>query len=152
MAVVVIAAGPAGVPAQDKPRAGGTLIDLVGAEPVSLDAHREDSFATVHPMAPFYSLLIKVNQERPSEFEGDLAESKSPQNYGRYKDPVLDQLYESQSRATDSEARRKLIAQFERRVLDEQAHYVPTLWWYRIVPHAAAVKGCQDLRDVWLQE
>ena len=26
-------------------------------------------------MAPFYSLLIKVNQERPSEFEGDLAES-----------------------------------------------------------------------------
>src|SRR5712692_1753338 len=75
MAVVVIAAGPVGVPAQDKPRAGGTLIYLVGAEPVSLDAHREDSFATVHPTAPFYSLLIRVNQERPSEFEGDLAES-----------------------------------------------------------------------------
>jgi peptide/nickel transport system substrate-binding protein len=90
-----------------------------------------------------------------------LSSDKSPINYGRYKDPVLDQLYEAQSRAGDPDTRRKLIAQFERRVLDEQAHYVPTLWWHRIVLHAPAMKGWkilsshflnQDLRDVWLSE
>jgi peptide/nickel transport system substrate-binding protein len=46
-------------------------------------------------------------------------------------------------------------------VLDEQAHYVPTLWWHRIVLHASSAKGWkilpshflnQDLRDVWLAE
>ena len=61
--------------AQETPRHGGTLVFSVGAEPASLDGHREDSFATVHPMAPFYSLLIKVNQDKPAEYEGDLAES-----------------------------------------------------------------------------
>ena len=100
-------------------------------------------------------------EEPDFELAKFVSTDKSPQNYARYKDPVLDQLYEAQSRTTDREERRRLIAQFERRVLDEQAHYVPTLWWHRIVPHAAALKGWkilpshflnQDLRDVWLQE
>jgi ABC-type transport system substrate-binding protein len=56
----VVAAG-----AQETPRHGGTLVFSVGAEPAALDGHREDSFATVPPMAPFYSLLIKVNQDKP---------------------------------------------------------------------------------------
>ena len=100
-------------------------------------------------------------EEPDFELAKYISSDKSPQNYARYQDPLLDQLYEAQSRATDPEARRKLIAQFERRVLDEQAHYLPTLWWHRIVPYAAAVKGWkilpshflnQDLRDVWLAE
>jgi peptide/nickel transport system substrate-binding protein len=90
-----------------------------------------------------------------------LSNDRSPMNYARYKDPTLDQLYESQSRTIDAEARRRLIATFERRVLDEQAHYMPTLWWHRIVLHAASLRGWkalpshflnQDLRDVWLSE
>lgn len=90
-----------------------------------------------------------------------ISNDRSPMNYARYKDPALDELFETQSRTPDVEARRKLIAQFERRVLDEQAHYIPTLWWHRIVPHSAAVRGWkitpshflnQDLRDVWLSE
>ena len=100
-------------------------------------------------------------EEPDFELAKYVSSDKSPINYARYKDPVLDQLYEAQSRSTDPEARRKLIAQFERRVLDEQAHYVPTLWWHRIVLHASSVKGWkilpshflnQDLRDVWLAE
>lgn len=100
-------------------------------------------------------------EEPDFELAKFVSSDRSPINYARYKDPVLDQLYEAQSRSTDPDARKKLIGQFERRVLDEQAHYVPTLWWYRIVPHAAAVKGWkitpshflnQDLRDVWLAE
>ncbi len=90
-----------------------------------------------------------------------LSSDKSPLNYARYKDSVLDDLYEKQSRATDPKERLKLLRQFEKRVLDEQAYQFHILWWQRIIPHWAKVKGWkitpnhyvnQDLRDVWLAE
>jgi len=86
---------------------------------------------------------------------------KSPANYSRYKDPVLDDLYLKQSRATDVEERKKLVRQFERRLLDEEAHYLITLWYYRIIPHSSRVKGWrnspshyinQQLDTVWLAQ
>ena len=84
---------------------------------------------------------------------------KSPINYARYQDATLDDLYERQSRETDPEQRKRLIWQFEKRALDEMAYQLPTIWWHRIIPHAATVRGWkitpshylnQDLRDVWL--
>ncbi|MBI2002952.1 MAG: ABC transporter substrate-binding protein, partial [candidate division NC10 bacterium] len=88
-----------------------------------------------------------------------LSSDKSPANYGRYKDPVVDDLYLKQARATDPVERKKLVWAFERRVLDEMAYQWPTLWWQRIIPHWAKLRGWkitpshylnQDLRDVWL--
>jgi len=88
-----------------------------------------------------------------------ISRHKSPINYSRYVDPVVDDLYEKQGRATDPKERLKLIRQIEKRVLDDQAYQFHVLWWYRIVPHWARVKGWtitpshylnQDLRDVWL--
>jgi len=88
-----------------------------------------------------------------------ISRHKSPINYARYVDPVVDDLYEKQGRATDPKERLKLIRQIEKRVLDEQAYQFHVLWWYRIIPHHARVKGWtitpshylnQDLRDVWL--
>jgi peptide/nickel transport system substrate-binding protein len=70
-----------------------------------------------------------------------LSSERNPANYGRYKDPVLDQLYDKQSRATNPDERKRLIRQFEKRVLDEEAHYLMTLQWHRIVPHSSKVKG-----------
>ncbi len=91
-----------------------------------------------------------------------ISSEKSPVNYARYKDSVLDDLYDKQSRATDPKERLKLIRQFEKRVIDEKAYqFPPTLWWQRIVPHWNKLKGWkitpshyvnQDLRDVWLAE
>ncbi len=90
-----------------------------------------------------------------------LSSDKSPLNYARYKDSVLDDLYEKQSRATNPKERLKLLRQFEKRVLDEQAYQFHVLWWQRIIPHWAKLKGWkitpnhyvnQDLRDVWLAE
>ncbi len=87
--------------------------------------------------------------------------SISDANYGRYKDPVLDELYVKQSRATDPEERKKHIRQFEKQLLDEQAHQFITLWWHRIIPHNARVKGWtitpshylnNQLDTVWLTE
>jgi peptide/nickel transport system substrate-binding protein len=70
-----------------------------------------------------------------------LSTDRNPANYGRYKDPVLDALYDKQSRATNPEERKQLIRQFEKRLLDEEAHYLMTLQWHRIIPHSAKVKG-----------
>ncbi len=85
----------------------------------------------------------------------------STANYGRYTDRTLDELYQKQSRATDPEERRRLIRQFEKRLIDEEAHYIPTLQWHRIVPHLARVRGWtitpshylnQQLDTVWLTD
>ncbi|MBI3028722.1 MAG: ABC transporter substrate-binding protein [Candidatus Rokubacteria bacterium] len=86
---------------------------------------------------------------------------KNPANYSRYKDSVLDDLYVKQSRAVDPEERKKHIRAFEKRLLDEEAHYLMTLQWHRIVPHSSKVKGWQvtpshylnnTLDGVWLTE
>jgi len=34
--------------------------------PPSFDGHRESTYATVHSVAPFYSVLIRINPENPS--------------------------------------------------------------------------------------
>jgi len=90
-----------------------------------------------------------------------VSSGKSPINYARYKDSVLDELYERQSRETDPKARLKLLRQFEKRVLDEKAYQFGLLWWQRIVPHSSRLKGWkitpshyvnQDLRDLWLAD
>src|SRR5712672_315658 len=48
-------------------RRGGTLTYTIPADaPPSFDGHREGTFATLHAMAPFYSVLIRVNPENPS--------------------------------------------------------------------------------------
>ncbi len=90
-----------------------------------------------------------------------LSVDKNPANYSRYTDRVLDELFQKQSRAADPEERKKLIRQFERRLLDEEAHYLMTLQWHRIIPHSAKVRGWQitpshylnnTLDTVWLAE
>ena len=74
-------------------------------------------------------------------------------------DKVLDDLYEKQSRTTDAGERRRLIREFEKRLLDDETHYIPTLQYHRIIPHSAKVRGwtitpsqCinQQLDTVWL--
>src|SRR5688572_15274654 len=67
--------GPA--EAQDRPRYGGELIFLVPSEMPSSDGHREGTFGTVHPLAPFYNTLLRID---PTDKTGtrpvpDLAES-----------------------------------------------------------------------------
>jgi peptide/nickel transport system substrate-binding protein len=70
--------GPA-VPAsaQDKPRYGGELVFVVAAEPPGFDAHREETFGMLHPGAPHYNTLMRVDpfDKTGTKFIGDLAES-----------------------------------------------------------------------------
>ena len=85
----------------------------------------------------------------------------SGNNYGRYVDQTLDDLYQKQSRALDAEERKKWVRDFERRLLDEEAHYAYTLQWHRIIPHSAKLRGWtitpshfvnNQLDGVWLSE
>jgi peptide/nickel transport system substrate-binding protein len=85
----------------------------------------------------------------------------SPVNFSRHKDTVMDDLYTRQSRTTDPEERRKLLRAFEKRLYDEEVHFIHALQWYRIVPHHSKVRGWsispshflnQQLDGVWLAE
>ena len=89
LVIVVIGLSPAGlvgiVAAQETPRPGGELVFVVPAEPPSFDAHREESFSLIHPAAPHYSTLLRVDPDDPSgtKIVGDLAESWSSAPTGR---------------------------------------------------------------------
>jgi peptide/nickel transport system substrate-binding protein len=85
----------------------------------------------------------------------------SDRNFGRYKDPILDDLFVKQSRALDPEERKKHLRAFEKRLLDEEVHYIYTLQQHRIIPHSSKLRGWtitpahflnQQLDTVWLAE
>src|ERR1700731_5496302 len=71
----------------EAPKSGGTLPYMIPADaPPSFDAHRETTYATVHAVAPFYSVLIRVNPDNPSttEFVCDLCtEMPKPSDDGK---------------------------------------------------------------------
>ena len=53
--------------AAETPKYGGTLTYMIPADaPPSFDGHRESTYATVHSVAPFYSVLLRINPENPS--------------------------------------------------------------------------------------
>ena len=66
LGAVAAAAMSTGAIAQE-PKSGGILTFVVASEAPSYDGHVETTFGVIHPIAPFYSLLIRVNPENPSD-------------------------------------------------------------------------------------
>jgi len=90
-----------------------------------------------------------------------LPRSVSPSNFGYYEDPAEVELYDRMLRETDFARQRELMRQFEKLVLDTEAHEIFLLWRYRIVPYRSYVKGWkvspshyvnQDLATIWLDK
>jgi peptide/nickel transport system substrate-binding protein len=90
-----------------------------------------------------------------------LPHSVSDANYGNYDDPTEIDIYDRMLREPDFARQRELMRQFERRVLDTEAHESFLLWRYRIVPYRSYVKGFkispshyvnQDLATIWLDK
>jgi peptide/nickel transport system substrate-binding protein len=129
----------------------------------------------VQPTGPFYKTL----RSHTTEFEVSIdfncqavvnplidvskyiSDDRAGNNYANYKDRVLDDLFDRMNRTTDVAEQKRLMRQFEKRVLDEQAHTFVTLWWYRIIPHRSVMRGWkispshylnQDLSTVWLAQ
>jgi peptide/nickel transport system substrate-binding protein len=83
------------------------------------------------------------------------------ENYAQYEDPAEVDLYNKMLRETDFDKQRALMREFEKHVIDTEAHEIFGLWWYRIIPHPTWVKGWkispshfinQDLATVWLDK
>jgi peptide/nickel transport system substrate-binding protein len=54
--------------AQEAPKHGGILTYVIPADsPPSFDGHREETYATIHSIAPFYSVLIRANPMNPGD-------------------------------------------------------------------------------------
>src|SRR5213593_4477779 len=128
---------------------------------------------TVLEAAAYYDTLKRGDFQVAMDFqcgyivEPDLdlykftSRARNPSNYGFYDDKVLDDLYQKQSRALDAEERKKYVRDFEKRLLDDEAHYLMTLQWHRIIPHSSKVHGWQitpshylnnQLDTVWLSQ
>src|SRR2546425_342849 len=81
-------------------------------------------------------------------------------NWGRFSDPRIDDLFARQTRALDPAERKRLVNEIEKIVL-ENAYHIPRLWWARSVVHGAKGKNDgaqpdhysnQKLQDVRLAE
>jgi peptide/nickel transport system substrate-binding protein len=103
--------------------------------------------ATVNP-------LIDVQSYLSTSVVGKL-------NIGNYDDPKEQAIYDAAFRETDPAKEKQLMFQFAKRVMDTEAHKLMVLWWHRIVPYRAYVKGWkispshyinQDLANIWLDK
>jgi peptide/nickel transport system substrate-binding protein len=90
-----------------------------------------------------------------------LPHSVSSENYGNYDDPEEIAIYDKMVSEPDPGRQRTLMREFEKLVLDTEAHEIFLLWRYRIVPYRSYVKGWkigpshyvnQDLGTVWLDK
>ena len=83
------------------------------------------------------------------------------ENYGGYEDEQEIALYNTMLHEPDPAKQRVAMREFEKYVLDTQAHELPLTFWYRIVPYRSYVKGWkispshfvnQDLATIWLDK
>jgi len=109
-----------------------------------------------------FELLVAPTVEfmdDPDQFLGRYA-TGSTQNWGRFSDPQVDDLFSRQARSLDPVERKRLINDLEKRVLGN-AYFTTGLWWSRNLVHWSKVKNYvappnhytnQKLQDVWLSE
>jgi peptide/nickel transport system substrate-binding protein len=118
-------------------------------------AMRSGNFAAVHyPICrSTVNPLLDVQAYLPS--------SVSAENYGYYEDPQELEIYDKLLHEGDPQKQHALMVEFEKLVMDTQAHATKIIWWNRIVPHRSYVKGWkispshflnQDLSTVWLDK
>jgi peptide/nickel transport system substrate-binding protein len=86
--------------------------------------------------------------------------SVSPANWGRYKDPVVDELFDKQKVERDEQKRAQLVKDMQKRII-EKSWQIMGLWWTRIEVRSARIRNYEPmpshwlnrrLEDVWLSE
>jgi peptide/nickel transport system substrate-binding protein len=125
----------------------------------------------VLPTGPFFEALRSANFDVTVDFNCQsvvnppldvgkfLPHTVYTENYGNYEDQPEIDLYNKMLHEADPAKQRVVMREFEKYVLDTQAHEIVTPWWYRIIPYRSYVKGWkispshyinQDLATVWL--
>ncbi|MGC2199032.1 MAG: ABC transporter substrate-binding protein [Stellaceae bacterium] len=117
------------------------------------DAMRRGDFEVVLE-APGHGMvnpLLDVQKILPASFDSE--------NYGHYEDAAAVDRYEKMLHETDLDKQRALMYDFEKYMMDAEAHVIWILWWHRIVPYRSYVNGWeispthfinQDLSTIWL--
>ena len=86
--------------------------------------------------------------------------SNSPENWGRYKDPVIDDFFEKQKVERDEQKRAQLVKDMQKRII-EKTWMSMGLWWTRVEVRSAKIRNYDPqpshwlnrrLEDVWLAE
>ena len=118
-------------------------------------AMRTGNFAAVHyPIC--HSTVNPILDVQPY-----LPTSISSENYGYYEDPKEVDLYNKMLHETDPKAQKTEMNQFQKLVMDTEAHATKIIWWNRIMPYRSYVKGFkispshyinQDLATIWLDK
>jgi len=57
----------------EQPQSGGQLVFVVASEPPSFDAHKEVTYAVLHPVSPHYSLLLRYDPDDLTKIIPDVA-------------------------------------------------------------------------------
>ena len=126
----------------------------------------------VQPSGPFYATLRKKKDFDVSidfncqsvvnplvDVSKYISDDVSGNNYAQYTNRKLDKLFEKMNREADPAKQRKIMREYEKIALGEEAHMGITLWWNKINPHRTYVKGWkiapshymnQHLDQVWL--
>ncbi len=127
----------------------------------------------VLPTGPFFEALRTNNFDVTVDFNCQsvvnppldvgkfLPHTVYTENYGNYEDQAEIDLYDKLLHEADPAKQRVVMREFEKYVLDTQAHEIVTPWWYRIIPYRSYLKGWkispshyinQDLATVWLDK
>jgi peptide/nickel transport system substrate-binding protein len=84
----------------------------------------------------------------------------SSTNFGRFSDPVIDQLFEQQKVELDEQKRIQLAKEIQQEVI-KKAWYLPCVWWTRAEVRSSRIRNYEPhpgqwmnrrLEDVWLTE
>src|SRR5262245_66341289 len=70
IALLLTPTSPAG--AADTPRRGGILLGAIAADAPSLDPHQEETFATLHLVAPCYRHMLQLDHNSYPKFIVDI--------------------------------------------------------------------------------
>jgi peptide/nickel transport system substrate-binding protein len=129
-----------------------------------------DADQKVLPSGPWYAGLrqtrdhdIAMDNNAPSVVNPAVDVSKwikgAGNEYTNHQDDKVTELYLDMLNEPDEKKQYNKMRVFETYLLGEQAHYIPGLWWYRIVPHRTYLKGWkispshylnQTLENVWI--
>ena len=119
------------------------------------DSMRSGNFDVVVE-APGYGIVNPL-----MDIQKFLPASVDAENYARYEDPTAVALYDKMLREPDPQAQRAEMRDFEKYMLDTEAHTMWVLWWHRIVPYRSYIEGWkigpthfinQDLARIWLDK
>jgi peptide/nickel transport system substrate-binding protein len=127
----------------------------------------------VIPTGPFYEGLRNGNFDVTVDFNCQgvvnppldtakyLPRTVYPENYGNYEDDKEIELYNKMLHEADPAKQRVAMREYEKYVLETQAHAIMTPWWYRILPLHSYMKGWKispshyinmDFAQVWLDK